>query len=61
MKPSTEQDYHERIVRTLVYIQRHLDDMLELGNLASVAAWRAFTSPGAKRIFKWGHPLQIAD
>jgi AraC family transcriptional regulator len=42
MKPSTEQDYHERIVRTLVYIQRHLDDELELENLASVAAFSTF-------------------
>ncbi|MGA2601376.1 MAG: AraC family transcriptional regulator [Bryobacteraceae bacterium] len=42
MKPSTEQDYHERIVRTLVYIQRHLDDELELEDLASVAAFSPF-------------------
>jgi AraC family transcriptional regulator len=42
MKPSTEQDYHERIVRTLVYIQRHLDDELELETLASVAAFSRF-------------------
>ena len=42
MKPSTEQDYHERIVRTLVYIQRHLDDELELENLASTAAFSRF-------------------
>ena len=42
MKPSTEQDYYERIVRTLVYIQRHLDDELELENLASIAAFSRF-------------------
>lgn len=42
MKPSTEQDYYERIVRTLVYIQRHLDEELELENLASVAAFSRF-------------------
>jgi AraC family transcriptional regulator len=42
MKPSTEQDYHERIVRTLAYIQRHLDDELELENLAAVAAFSRF-------------------
>jgi AraC family transcriptional regulator len=42
MKPSTRQDYYERIVRTLVYIQRHLDDELELENLASVAAFSRF-------------------
>jgi AraC family transcriptional regulator len=42
MKPTTEQDYYERIVRTLVYIQRHLDDELELEELASVAAFSRF-------------------
>lgn len=42
MKPSTEQDYYERIVRTLVYIQQHLDDELELEKLASVAAFSQF-------------------
>jgi len=42
MKPSTEQDYYERIVRTLVYIQRHLDEELELESLASVAAFSRF-------------------
>ncbi len=42
MKPSTEQDYHQRIVRTLVYIQEHLDDALELDQVASVAAFSSF-------------------
>lgn len=42
MKPSTEQDYHERIVRTLVYIQEHLDDALELEQVAAVAAFSSF-------------------
>ena len=42
MKTTTEQDYRERIVRTLVYIQRHLDDELELEELASVAAFSRF-------------------
>ena len=42
MKTSTEQDYRERILRTLVYIQRHLDDHLELEELASVAAFSRF-------------------
>ena len=42
MKPATEQDYHQRIVRTLVYIQRHLDEELELDELASVAAFSRF-------------------
>jgi AraC family transcriptional regulator len=42
MKPSTEQDYRERIVRTLVYIQEHLDDGLELDEVAAVAAFSRF-------------------
>ncbi|HEV3198471.1 MAG TPA: AraC family transcriptional regulator [Bryobacteraceae bacterium] len=42
MKPSTEQDYHERIVRTLVFIQQHLDESLELEHVASVAAFSNF-------------------
>jgi len=42
MKPSTEQDYRERIVRTLVYIQQHLDEDLELEKLAGVAAFSCF-------------------
>ena len=42
MKPATEQDYYERIVRTLGYIQKHLDDELELQDLASVAAFSQF-------------------
>lgn len=42
MKTSTEQDYRERIVRTLVYIQEHLDDDLDLAGLAPVAAFSPF-------------------
>lgn len=42
MRPSTEQDYHERIVRTLVFIQQHLDESLELDQVASVAAFSSF-------------------
>jgi AraC family transcriptional regulator len=42
VKPSTEQDYHERIVRTLVYIQQHLDDVLKLEQVAAVAAFSSF-------------------
>jgi len=42
MKPSTGQDYRERTVRTLVYIQRHLDEDLTLEDLASVAAFSRF-------------------
>lgn len=42
MKASTEQDYRERIVRTLLHIQEHLDDALELEQIASVAAFSPF-------------------
>jgi AraC family transcriptional regulator len=42
MKQSTEQDYHRRIVRTLVYIQEHLDDALKLEQVAAVAAFSSF-------------------
>jgi AraC-like DNA-binding protein len=42
MKASTEQDYRERIVRTLVYIQQRLDDELELEQVAGVAAFSSF-------------------
>ncbi len=42
MKASTEQDYRERIVRTLVHIQEHLDDPLSLEDVADVAAFSRF-------------------
>jgi len=42
MKPATGQDYRQRIVRTLVYIQAHLDDSLDLEELAGVAAFSSF-------------------
>lgn len=42
MKAATEQDYHERIVRTLVYLQGHLDEELSLERAASVAAFSSF-------------------
>ena len=42
MKASTGQDYRERIVRTLVYIQQHLDEALELEQVARVAAFSSF-------------------
>jgi AraC family transcriptional regulator len=42
MKSSTEQDYYERIVRTLVFIQGHLDDDLDADDLAAVAAFSRF-------------------
>lgn len=42
MRPATEKDYHERIVRTLVYMQQRLDDDLTLEEAAGVAAFSAF-------------------
>jgi AraC family transcriptional regulator len=42
MKPSTVRDYHERILRTLVYLQEHLDEELDLDRIASVAAFSTF-------------------
>ena len=57
MKASTEQDYHERIVRALLYIQEHLDDELELEQVAREAAFSSFHF---HRIFRAlvGEPLQ---
>ena len=40
MKPSTEQDYYERIVRTLVYIQRHLPESTSGTHLDDVSGYR---------------------
>jgi AraC family transcriptional regulator len=42
LKPSTAQDYHERILRTLVFLQAHLDDDLSLERVAAVAAFSSF-------------------
>jgi len=41
-KQSTGQDYHERIVRTLVFLQSHLDEELSLECMAAVAAFSHF-------------------
>ncbi len=37
MKPVTKSDYHQRMLRVLIYIQQHLDDSLGLEELAKVA------------------------
>jgi AraC family transcriptional regulator len=37
MRAATERDYKQRILRVLVHVQQHLDDVLELDALASVA------------------------
>jgi AraC-like DNA-binding protein len=41
-RPSTSQDYHERILRVLLYIQQHLDDDLGLEDVAAAAAFSPF-------------------
>ena len=41
-KQSTQQDYHERIIRTLVFLQEHLDEELSLERVAGVAAFSHF-------------------
>jgi AraC family transcriptional regulator len=42
MKRTTEQDYYERIIRTLVYIQQNLDADLDLEQLAAIANFSRF-------------------
>lgn len=37
MRPQTEQDYTERMLKVLVHIQQHLDEALSLDDLAAVA------------------------
>ncbi|MCX6998772.1 MAG: hypothetical protein NT106_00500 [Candidatus Sumerlaeota bacterium] len=37
MKETTLKVYKERILRSLVFIQQHLDEEIELGTLARVA------------------------
>lgn len=42
MKESTRQVYQERILRVLIHIQRHLDEPLELNELAALAYFSPF-------------------
>jgi len=42
MKATTQEDYCQRIVRTLVFLQEHLDDDLEPEQAAGVAAFSQF-------------------
>ena len=42
MKTATGQDYHERILRVLVYLQEHLDEDLSLDRTAAVAAFSPY-------------------
>src|ERR1017187_8045820 len=57
MKTSTAADYHERILRTLLHIQAHLDDALDLDDLAHVAC---FSPYHFHRVFRGlvGEPVQ---
>ena len=42
MRPQTEQTYQERVLRVLVYIQKHLDETISLDVLACVAHFSPF-------------------
>src|SRR5438132_3301311 len=42
VKSKTEQAYKERVLRVLVYIQQHLDETIELDDLARVAHFSPF-------------------
>jgi AraC family transcriptional regulator len=42
MKPQTEKDYKERMLRVLVHVQQHLDQALSLDELAAVAHFSPF-------------------
>ncbi len=57
MKATTALDYQERILRTLVHIQHHLDEPLELDSLARVACFSPFHF---HRVFRAlvGEPVQ---
>ena len=57
MKSATARDYHERILRTLAHIQAHLDEPLDLDDLARVAC---FSPYHFHRIFRGlvGEPVQ---
>src|SRR5512142_3223270 len=57
MRTATAADYQERILRTLAYIQAHLDDALDLDDLARVAC---FSPYHFHRVFRGlvGEPVQ---
>lgn len=42
LKESTVAGYHERVLRTLLYIQEHLDEPLELETLARIACFSPY-------------------
>ncbi len=39
VRERTRQDYQERILRVLVHLERHLDEPLQLEQLAALAGW----------------------
>ena len=57
MKPTTERDYRERMLRVLVHIQEHIDEDLPLEDLARLAYFSPFHF---HRIFRGmvGEPLR---
>lgn len=57
MKTTTAADYHERILRALTHVQKHLDDPLDLDELAGVACFSPFHF---HRVFRGmvGEPVQ---
>ena len=58
MRPSTVESYYERILRALVYIQQHLDESLDLNELARVAC---FSPYHFHRIFRGVVGETVAD
>ena len=42
MKPDTERDYKERILKVLIHIQEHLDEPISLEDLGRVAHFSPF-------------------
>lgn len=57
MKTETQRDYEERILRVLVFIQQHLDEALDLEELAALANFSPFHF---HRVFRGmvGEPLK---
>jgi AraC family transcriptional regulator len=58
MRPSTVESYYERILRALVHIQGHLDESLDLNELARVAC---FSPYHFHRIFRGVVGETVAD
>jgi AraC family transcriptional regulator len=58
MRPATVESYYERILRALVHIQQHLDESLDLNELAGVAC---FSPYHFHRIFRGVVGETVAD